>query len=70
MSGKGDFSASLAQADIGPALPPRFEVYRLALELRTLADQACEATYAGPKCDVRAALRKLDAARALLGGGE
>lgn len=58
-----------AQSELGPALPPRCEVYAKAVELQVLARRAIYFSCPGPKVDLPLALKQLDAARALLGEG-
>lgn len=60
-------SSSEAQDDLGPALPPRGEVYATAVELHTLARLAMEFSMAGKTCDLRRAVEKLDRMRVVLG---
>lgn len=56
-------------ADIGPVLPPRAVVRDMARELQVLATRAVEFSGTGPTADLQAALRQLDAMRAVLGEG-
>lgn len=55
------------QAELGPQLPSRFEVYRKANEAKRLLQVAIECSGGGREEDLPRALRKLDAARAVLG---
>lgn len=56
-------------SDLGPRLPSRMQVYRQAEELERLARLARELATSGPHADLPRAVRQLDKARALLGGG-
>lgn len=59
-----------ARAELGPELPSRMEIYRVANELEHLARLARELASAGPRSDLPRAVSTLDRARALLGKGE
>lgn len=57
-----------AQDELGPVLPPRGEIYAIAAELLALARLAVEFSCAGAHSDLPRAVKKLNEARALLGG--
>jgi hypothetical protein len=59
-----------AFAELGPSLPPRAEVYAMAVELQIIARRMIDFSCPGPKVDLPLALKQADRARALLGPGE
>ncbi len=61
-------ATSQSPAELGPVLPGKAATFMLARELEKHAARAREFAGDGPTADLSAALRELDAMRALLGG--
>lgn len=59
-----------AQAELGPALSPRWQTYQLARDVARWAEQAMELSIDGPRMDLPRAEQLLDRIRALLGPGQ
>jgi hypothetical protein len=58
-----------AQAELGPALPPRMAVYAMAAEVSALSRIAMELSLAGPGCDLPRAVKLLARIRTALEAG-
>lgn len=62
--------ASAAQSELGPIMPPRWQVYRDARELYQLAQVALDCSITGPSENLPRALGAMDRMRAILGEQE